>query len=43
VNLNNRDEAFSAAQRYGRPAQLWDEGGRLCSITQSGGMWIISK
>ena len=42
VNLTSREEALVVAQRYNRPAELWDDGKRLCTITHSGEMLVIS-
>lgn len=44
INLHSRSEAFLVAQRYDRPAELWDGNKRVCSISRSGpgGMWILS-
>lgn len=43
INLGSREEALIVAQRYNRPAQLWDGDGKVCSITQGpSGLWIIS-
>jgi hypothetical protein len=45
INLNSRDDAFIAAQRYGAPAELWDGDTHICTISQSShdGVWIISN
>lgn len=43
INLGSREEALIVAQRYNRPAQLWDGDGKVCSIKEGpSGVWIIS-
>lgn len=44
IKLERRADAFLVAQRYDRPAELWDRGRKVCGLKLSrpGGVWVIS-
>lgn len=45
ITAQDAREAFSLAQRYGYPAELWSEETHICTLDRSGdagSMWVIT-